>query len=416
MFQRMALPLVLATVATLTMLVTPLLAGFTVDRDYTFGDDPNEDASVGANVGSGANNTAPGSTLDSEGTGDGLQHLSVIGAPTYVDVTGRPMGGTGLGAQISFLDYFVGTGLGFPSGGMPNPNADYTGIFTRGFMGWVKPDAAGLGNNSRQDIVNDTRQFYVFLDENDKFGMRHGVIGLSPPEREVVSNLTAQADTWYHFHLHSYGTLPGVLYIDGLAVAMVDSFYGGGSGGDMVIGANLEQSDGFIDGTIDDLQFYVAGVNDSGTDFGTFNLLEDNPFMAQALAGYVQGDLTGDGAVTGDGTGDPASDDVAAFVDNWLFEKLIPGSDLDNESILLSTGDMETRLKGDFNLDGITDLLDWGILRNEHPDGPSLNLGALLGQGVPEPSTGVLLGLVVAAALFNGRRRHPADRRRDGTI
>ena len=399
----------LLVVALCGLLSAQTMAAFTIDRDYQLGDDGQEDASSGIDLGSGPANVADGFTLDSDGTPDAgdFQDLQVFGTPTYVDVTGRPMGGTGLGAKFESGDYLLGLGLGFPQGNAPNPNANYNGIFTRGFSGWIKPDASGLGNAMRQDVVVDTGQWRLYIDEDDKFGLRHGVIGLDPPEREVTSELTAVADTWYHFQVHSFGTQPGVLYIDGRAVAIVDTFYGGGAAGtEMVLGANQSQDGNFFSGTLDDVIFYVAGTNDDDFNFGDFDILQDNPFMAEALAGFADGDLNGDGQVMGDGSGGlGAADDVKTFVDNWLFENAVPGSNLENASITLTAGDMETRLRGDFNLDGITDLLDWGILRNLHPDGDSLNLEALLQtRAVPEPSAFVLLSLA-SAALIASRRR-----------
>jgi glucose/arabinose dehydrogenase len=107
---------------------------------------------------------------------------------------------------------------------------------------------------------------------------------------------------------------------------------------------------------------------------------------------FVPGDINGDGIVNGTGTGDPSSDDVAAFVAGWLHTQAM--------------GDIHSRQRGDLDQNGVTDLFDWAILRSFHPDGPGLNLGALL--AVPEPSVFVLLA---AATILIAANRPPRGQR-----
>src|SRR5690606_2711331 len=110
---------------------------------------------------------------------------------------------------------------------------------------------------------------------------------------------------------------------------------------------------------------YVAGSN-AENDYGTFSIATDNQYISNYLSanGYVAGDLTGDGVVSGDGSGGPG-DDVAMFIAGWNSRKEFEG---------FRVGDLETRLEGDFNFDGVVDLADWGTLRDNHVNGASLNL------------------------------------------
>lgn len=111
------------------------------------------------------------------------------------------------------------------------------------------------------------------------------------------------------------------------------------------------------------------------------------------------GDLNLDGVVSGNGTGSAATDDVTAFVQGWGSQQ--------------ATGDINSWKKGDLNLDGKVDVLDFLMLRqafNASGSGASLqSLSALVGQGsgtggVPEPSS-ILLAATGAALLVWLRRR-----------
>ena len=160
----------------------------------------------------------------------------------------------------------------------------------------------------------------------------------------------------------------------------------------------------YFEGAADNLVMYVYGDNSSlgGQDYGTFNLFEDNEWIANQIALTVPGgvllpgDVNRDGVVNGNGLGNPASDDVAAFVDGWKMEKRFPGAHNDTWA-----GDWETWTWGDMNHDGITDLLDWHILRTNHPAPQTLDLNSLLND-LPEPAGIAWLLLIVPAWL---RRR-----------
>ena len=108
------------------------------------------------------------------------------------------------------------------------------------------------------------------------------------------------------------------------------------------------------------------------------------------------GDINLDGSVNGNGLGPWASDDVTAFVDGWMYQQEV--------------GDVNSWKKGDLNFDGITNVSDFFLLRsalNPSGAGAGLSLASLVGNaGVPEPSS-ALLAMVAAAlvALRRNRRR-----------
>lgn len=106
----------------------------------------------------------------------------------------------------------------------------------------------------------------------------------------------------------------------------------------------------------------------------------------------IMGDVNLDGDVMGDGTGLATEDDVAAFVAGWGHDNLA------------GKGDYETWKKGDLNLDGLTDVEDFLLLRGSL-NGPIANgaIRALFGA-VPEPSSAILA--ILAIAFFAARSRH----------
>jgi hypothetical protein len=107
----------------------------------------------------------------------------------------------------------------------------------------------------------------------------------------------------------------------------------------------------------------------------------------------IMGDVNLDGDVTGDGTGLATADDVAAFVAGW-------GTDN-----LAGKGDYETWTKGDLNLDGLTDVEDFLLLRGAL-NGP-IGSGAMMALfgAVPEPSSAILAALAAAFLAARVRRR-----------
>ncbi len=372
-------------------------AARTLDRDYQLGDDSAEGAMV--------NTTLTEDTFDTTGTqgaGD-FQDISPAGDPRYVDVSGRPYAGASqLGIEFDGTDdYLFGLqldgipGLGYPGAASPpNPNADYTGISERGIQAWVMPTASGTAQ--RQDIINDTYQFGIHITDDDTWAMTWGSASFATTAYTFESSEAVAFNTWTHVQQHSFGNTLGVLYVDGQAVlassqgltyslfAVAEASY------DITVGASLAL-DGAqpFTGTLDDIELYVAGEN-TAMDYGTFDPETDNEYIAGFLAdgGYSTGDLNGDGQVT--------DADVNIFLSNWNNRNMVNGAQV---------GDLDTRLEGDFNYDGLIGIQDWAVIRDNHVNAGSLaSLGQLLsGQQVPEPGTAAIAVVALAAVLSVSR-------------
>ena len=372
-----------ASILCLFMLTQYSPATVTNDRVYRMGDD---DSGV----------MAGGSVSFSTDTAGSVQELSAFSnggsflSPTYVDTSDRPMASAGeLGIQFDATNLQVldGDRLGFPETSIATE--DYTGIVNRGFQLWVKPEVGASANP--QDIVMDTTQHGVRINAAGRWAMVYGNGNV------FASNVDATTNTWHHVMVvRPFGaTGPNGgsrLYVDGVAVAAAAGGYNttddfllaiGGATSDSVAG----ESNNFT-GIVDDLEIFVVGTTTStpAIDYGTFDLATDNQFIANALSGFVSGDINGDGAVNGDGTGNANTDDISAFVDNWLFENRVNG---------VLAGDINTRMRGDFDFNGIVDLDDWHVLRTNHiTNAAGINLGSLIaGASVPEPASWVLLTL-----------------------
>ena len=134
----------------------------------------------------------------------------------------------------------------------------------------------------------------------------------------------------------------------------------------------------------------LFNVTEGETDGGIWRIL---PALSPPLNG-IEGDVNQDGIVSGDGTGLAAADDVAAFVAGWL------SADHGTAYAQYTNGDL--------NLDGITDLDDWLILKRNHPAISTLSLGAVLANRVPEFSsiTGLLLALGFAPSFRTWRQNY----------
>ncbi|MBN1855010.1 MAG: discoidin domain-containing protein [Pirellulales bacterium] len=382
------------------------------DRLYRLGDD------AGDNYGSGgvAGNVV-WLTVDSYVTdtlyGKDQQDLDdpFFTEPKYVNVSSGQYARSGVGAgelgvRFDGVDDFLqGLRLGLPSTsaastgytglGGPGP-LDYTNIWSRGFQVWVYPEVA---SGSIQDVVMDTNQHGLRISASGDWVMVYGSAYES--ETPVVAN------QWSHVLVVDANS-PGAdddafMYVNGIAIWAATGSYAS-SDMALVLGASTGTVDGtpvpgqsnFFTGVLDELDMFVMGVNGTGYDYGTFNPGEDNDYIAAAMAGIPDGDITGDGNVSGDGMGSPETDDVAAFVLHWRAENLVNN---------IPVGDLASRGMGDFNYDGVVNYADWYILRANHPSGSALNLGALLaGAGVPEPSSVVLLFLGLGAAWIVRRR------------
>ena len=194
------------------------------------------------------------------------------------------------------------------------------------------------------------------------------------------------------------------LYINGVAVSRFNADYEevtGGTGNlNMYVGAASGGSTNFFTGQVDDIKLHVAGIftpqaNPIPVNWGAVNLATENDFIVSR--NLVPGDVNGDGVVNGNGSGPAATDDVRFFIDHWLDQRTVNG---------FVMGDLTSRTTmGDLNFDGRTSLADWAMLRAAHGAGASLDLGALLGASIPEPSTMVVAGFALAVLGAFGRRR-----------
>jgi hypothetical protein len=138
--------------------------------------------------------------------------------------------------------------------------------------------------------------------------------------------------------------------------------------------------------TFADLSFYHDQI---------FNVINAHPDSSVGALG----DVNLDGVVSGDGTGPAATDDVTAFVNGWGSQQ--------------ATGDLISWQRGDLNLDGKVDVLDFLLLREAFSASGSAaslkSLSALVGSGgqggVPEPSSILLAATGAALLALFGRRR-----------
>ncbi len=370
-------------------LALPVYADRHPDRVYRLGDEPDEGANDNQPVGSG--NTF-GLTFDSFGTGGNgsLQDLTPVGTVTYVNTAAGPQAGV-RGVSFTGAGYLEhSNGVGFPGAVPgPNPGENYAGVTSRGMQAWVNP----TNTSTLQYLLYDTEQFGIRINANGTWGMIWGAVAAdSTVGRAYNSNVQVDFGQWNHIHQHSYGNQRGVLYVNGVAVAtslagqIYQTAVTPGLDQRLFVGGDLNvPNESLYTGLMDEIEIYVSGQGTT-QNFGTFNLAEDNGYIASL--GLTDGDLTGNGIV------DDA--DVAIFISNWRAEKLLSGR---------RTGDLETRNLGDFDFDGFVGLSDWYILASEHVNGASLNLASLLaGQSatVPEPAT---VGLLSLAGLVVFRRR-----------
>ena len=264
---------------------------------------------------------------------------------------------------------------------------NYNGIDDRGMQFWVRPD--GSKQDARQDIVLDSDESGgVYITATNNWGFHFD-------NASTDSGVPVDFDQWHHVMQTTFELgVVGVMYVDGVAVAAADTTYNAEIS-TFSVGSNLAGDANFFKGVVDNIEVYVYGDNSAnagppaGQDYGAFDLATDNAYIAGL--NLKPGDVNRDGDVDGDGTGPASSDDVTAFVEGWLTVREVDGVQL---------ADLVSWEAGDLNFDSITDLEDWSILRAYHPDGPSLNLMALL--SVPEPSTIALLAIALAGLVVSG--------------
>ncbi len=406
---------VAAVLVALSMMSPIASAANFIDRDYKLGEGSGEGGVAGQPVGAA---NAFGLTFDDVGTPDNgdLQDLTPVGNVVYVDVSTRPLAGGGLQLGISFDgngDYLHGLRFGRPSTSASATAAvpvDLAGLDNRGLQFWVNPDDAQLSNGSIKSVVRDTNQHGVLISGTGTWLMDYRT-GFEF-DTGVPVHTNAVNGGWHHVMLvRPNGASNGSqMYVDGVAVGFIGGEYAVGDDAQLVVGSNTEgDSFAFTGGTgeyfkgvVDDLTVFAFGTTTGGTVRGNFDFRADNEFAADALAGVVTGDLTGDGNVMGDGlagSGEPdAQDDVLAFIQNWGTRNEINGG---------LVGDIETFALGDFTFDGRIDWHDWFILHGAHSSPAGISAEAFSQTGVPEPGA-ILLALLgggLGLLVIRSRRR-----------
>jgi hypothetical protein len=266
---------------------------------------------------------------------------------------------------------------------------------------WARPT---LDTGARQDVVADTFQFGIHITAADTWGHTYG--GATGVGTAFDTGAPVAYNQWTHISQQTIGLGAVAVFVNGVAVSRFNAGYaqttGAGDNRNIYVGTNLGATGGFFTGQIDNLKIGVYGTfipqppaQPIPVDWGTFNLAVDNEYIASL--NLVQGDVNGDGVVNGNGSGPAATDDVRFFVDHWLDERRV------NNFLI---GDLVSRqTMGDLNYDGRTTLSDWAILRAAHTSGASLDLAALLGSNVPEPSTTALVALSLLSLAGFVRRR-----------
>jgi serralysin len=159
-----------------------------------------------------------------------------------------------------------------------------------------------------------------------------------------------------------------------------------GSGSTLLATANnagLAGVESLVDMALVSAGTYVVRVT------GSANAAQFYQLDITAVPDFLAGDVNLDG-VLATGTGDPATDDVAAFVAGWM-------------TVLPTDDDLTAWKKGDLNLDRVSDLHDAFLLRSALLNA-SLSSGFELVQSVPEPA-GMWLAVPLSVGLLIAARR-----------
>lgn len=383
-----------------------------LDRNYRFGD---------SDAGPPVNGGVVGVTFDSAGSPgmNQLIDLTAFNSPHYVQlptVAGgaipvRPDGGTGLAIQLNptstsqrqYLKTGFNEALNMPerspsSTFSPGGTINYSYIRDSGFELWVLPTTVGA---AASHIVMDTNQHGALIDTSGHFAMRYAGV-------DYGSGVTAVANNWYHLSVvrPNGPDNDAIMYVNGVAVAAANGPYAGESNilqletTPLVVGANTSTASlqvGFLNhfrGVVDDLKMFAIGFN-SAADYGEFLVQRDDDYAAFFQPSNPV-DLTGDNQIT--------LADASVFASNWLYANTLHWTQ-QNIPKTLVVGDLTSRMKGDFNFDGVVNLKDWALLNDANP-GVGAAAMALIQGNVPEPNTFCLAGIAaVAVAGFRRRRK-----------
>jgi hypothetical protein len=408
------------------------------DRIYRLGDDPTEAPGEGNQVDTNYDigNTADSEYVDLAGTFyayhdlyssavDAVGNPGALPGPTYTrtDATGRPLAGAvEWGVSFDGVDDYLyinglhstqavhnGTGgMGFPQQAdnqalywtATERVRNYDNLTQRYMAGWVRP--TGSTATGRQDIVADTDQLTIFISAPDGmnkryWGLTHGPATTANDGEITVSETEVTFGQWYHvMHTSGIGGNDGILYVNGIAVAAEGQNATTNPGDatwnyNFVMGSGVDKTSNRFAGQIDDFVVGLSGNNSTvagppmGMNWGTFNLAEDNDYIADFMDGKPAGDVNLDGVLN--------QLDIDVFVENWLTEKTVNGVDV---------GDLETRMNGDLDFNGAINLNDAFILRSAIVPGSGVVFE--FGNLVPEP-TSVALALFGMLSLVGVRRR-----------
>ena len=168
---------------------------------------------------------------------------------------------------------------------------------------------------------------------------------------------------------------------------------GGGHGGHSDLERNIPliiASKTLTQGRLADSVQAVSQADAAPTVLDHFDVAIPNHYfgVSRGAGGSLgNADINGDGVVFGNGTGPYETDDVTAFISQWM-----------------QSAPVTIPLPADLNIDGVVNLADWGILNLADPTMGQAVFASLRGLEVPEPSAWVLALLAAMNCVFRHRR------------